>query len=138
MSQLLYPLALGSGRPRTAVRLSAATLLLSGAGMLIVGLCFPARAGTIAVSAVWVAVYALLLIWGVRYLRRQWAIRGGDLARTLLLPFAGTGVLVLVVEVSRLVIGDVNSWLQVEIVVAALGLTYAGLFLPAWRGRVAA
>lgn len=137
MSQLLYPLTLGSGRPRTAVRLSAATLLLSGAGMLIVGLCFPARAGTIAVSAVWVAVYALLLIWGIRYLRRQLAIRGGDLARTLLLPFAGTGVLVSVVEVSRLVIGDVNSWLQVEVVAVALGLTYAGLFLPAWR-RVAA
>jgi O-antigen/teichoic acid export membrane protein len=137
MSQLLYPLALGSGRPRTAVRLSAATLLLSGAGMVIVGLCFPARAGTIAVSAVWVVVYALLLIWGIRYLRRQWAIRGWDLARTLLLPFAGTGVLVSVVEVSRLVIGDVNSWLQVEVVAAALGLTYAGLLLRAWRGVAA-
>ena len=137
MSQLLYPLALGSGRPRTAVRLSAATLLLSGAGMLIVGLCFTARAGTIAVSAVWVAVYALVLIWGIRYLRRQWDIRGWDLARTLLLPLACTGVLVSVVEVCRLVIGDINSWLQVEVVATALGLTYAGLLLPAWR-RVAA
>jgi O-antigen/teichoic acid export membrane protein len=137
MSQLLYPLALGSGRPRTAVRLSAATLLLSSAGMLIVGLCFPAKTGTIAVSAVWVAVYALLLIWAIPYLRRQWAISGWDLARTLLVPFAGTGVLVSVVAVSRLLVGDVNSWLQVEAVVAALGLTYAGLLLPAWR-RVAA
>jgi O-antigen/teichoic acid export membrane protein len=137
LSQLLYPLALGSGRPRTAVRLSAATLVLSGAGMVIVGLCFPARAGAMAVSAVWVAVYALVLIWGIRYLREQWAIPSWDLARTLLLPFAGTGVLVSVVVVSRLVIGDVNAWLQVEIVAAALGLTYAGLLLPAWR-RVAA
>jgi O-antigen/teichoic acid export membrane protein len=133
MSQLLYPLALGSGRPRIAVRLSATTLLLSVAGMLMVGLCFPARAGTIAVSAVWVAVYAVLLIWAIRYLRRQWAIRGWDLARTLLVPFAGTGVLVSVVVVSRLVIGEVNSWIQVAVVAAALGLTYAGLLLPAWR-----
>jgi predicted transporter len=86
---------------------------------------------------VWVAVYALLLIWAIHYLRRQWAIRGSDLARTLLVPFAGTGVLVSVVAVARLVIGEVNSWVQVEVVAAALGLTYAGLLLPAWR-RVAA
>jgi hypothetical protein len=66
------------------------------------------------------------------------AIRGSDLARAVLLPFAGTGVLVSVVEVSRLVMGDVNSWLQVGVVAAALGLTYAGLLLPAWRRGVAA
>jgi hypothetical protein len=59
-------------------------------------------------------------------------------ARAVLLPFAGTGVLVSVVEVSRLVMGDVNSWLQVGVVAAALGLTYAGLLLPAWRRGVAA
>jgi hypothetical protein len=66
------------------------------------------------------------------------AIRGSDLARAVLLPFAGTGVLVSVVEVSRLVMGDVNSWLQVGVVAAALGLAYAGLLLPAWRRGVAA
>jgi O-antigen/teichoic acid export membrane protein len=129
MSQLLYPLMLGSGRPQTAARLSAATLLLAGAGMLFVGLRFPAIAGIIAISTVWLAVYALLLIWGVRYLRRQWDIRCGDLARTLVLPFANIGVLVSIVEASHLVIGDGNSWLQVGVVVAALALTYAGLLL---------
>ena len=61
-----------------------------------------------------------------------------SVARAVLLPFAGTGVLVSVVEVSRLVMGDVNSWLQVGVVAAALGLTYAGLLLPAWRRGVAA
>jgi O-antigen/teichoic acid export membrane protein len=135
MSQLLYPLILGSGRPQTAARLSAATLLLAGAGILFVGLRFPARAGIIAISAVWLAVYALLLIWGVRYLRRQWDIPGGDLARTLVLPFASTGVLVSIVEAARLVMGDGNSWLQVAVVVAALALTYAGLVLSS-RQRV--
>jgi hypothetical protein len=66
------------------------------------------------------------------------AIRGSDLARAVLLPFAGRGVLVSVVEVFRLVMGDVNSWLQVGVVAAALRLTYAGLLLPAWRRGVAA
>jgi hypothetical protein len=61
-----------------------------------------------------------------------------SVARAVLLPFAGTGVLVSVVEVSRLVMGNVNSWLQVGVVAAALGLTYSGLLLPAWRRGVAA
>jgi hypothetical protein len=38
-----------------------------------------------------------------------------SVARAVLLPFAGTGVLVSVVEVSRLVMGDANSWLQVGV-----------------------
>jgi O-antigen/teichoic acid export membrane protein len=132
MSQLMYPLVLATGRPRTAVRLSAATLLLSSAGMLIVGCALPSGTGIIGISVVWLTVYPLLLIWSVRFLRRHWNIRAGDLARTLLPAFVSTAVLVSIVELARLVlarlvVGDGNPWLRIAVVTAAVVLTYVGL-----------
>jgi O-antigen/teichoic acid export membrane protein len=128
-SQLLYPVALGSGHPKTAARLSAVTFLLLSAGILFVGFRFPAGTGIIAVSAVWLTVYPLLLVWGARYLKRHWDIRAGDLARTFLAPFVGTGLLVCAVEVARLLIGRGGPWLEIGLVLTAATLTYAGLFL---------
>ncbi|HXS27616.1 MAG TPA: oligosaccharide flippase family protein [Steroidobacteraceae bacterium] len=133
LSQLLYPLALGTGHPKTALRLSAATLLLLGLGMLGAGIGFRAPSGIVAIATVWLAVYPLLLLWEIRYLRRRWDIRAAELARTLAPPLAGTIALVAVVEIARLVLGsrlegaDVG-W-QVAVVATAAVLTYAGLFL---------
>jgi O-antigen/teichoic acid export membrane protein len=128
ITQLLYPLVLGSGRPHTAVRLSAATLFLSTAGMLIVGVVFPARTGIVAMSVAWLAVYPLLLVWAVRYLRRNWDLRARRIARSLLMPLASAGALVLIVAIARLAVANPDPWLQLGVVVAALALTYAGLF----------
>jgi O-antigen/teichoic acid export membrane protein len=93
VAQLAYPLLLGSGRPQMAVRLSAATLLLLGAGMLLVGFTIPATSGTVAMSTVWLAVYPLLLIWQSRYLQRHWNISARDLIRANALTSGPQGTL---------------------------------------------
>jgi O-antigen/teichoic acid export membrane protein len=144
MSQLLYPLLLGSGRPKVAARLSAATVLLLCAGFVFVGFTFSARSGIVGMSAVWLAVYPLLLIWEALYLRRHWDIQLGSLVQALLPPVVATGLLVSMVEVARVLIGSPEPWLQIGLVLTALTLTYAGLFLharqplPAARRRLAA
>ena len=129
LSQLLYPVLLGSGRPRVAARLSAATVLVLCAGFVFVGFRFPAPAGIVGMSAVWLAVYPLLLIWEVRYLRRHWDIRPWGLAQALLAPLLATGLLVLMVELVRALIASREPWLQLAVVLAALALTYGGLLL---------
>lgn len=131
LSQLLYPLALGSGQPKTAMRLAAVTLLLLGAGMLIAGFAFPARGGVVAIATVWLAIYPLLLVWEVGYVRRRWDIRARELARTLLPPVAATLALAVVVILVRLALGGAEAGIQVAVVGAAVALTYAGLFLEA-------
>ena len=131
ISQLLYPLTLGSGHPKIALRLAAVTLLLLSAGMLVVGVSFPARTGIVAIATVWLAVYPLLLLWGAHYLRRRWGIRAAELARTLVPPLVATLALVAVVKIARLVLGEVGAGLQTAVVATAAALTYAGLALEA-------
>ena len=138
VSQLLFPLMIGSGQPGAAARLSAMTLLLLGTGILAAGMSFPARTGIVAVSAVWLGVYPLLLAWGLRYLRRRWDIRARELARPFAAPLLGTGGMVFGVELARQVAGGTNPTVQVGIVLAATVLTYAGLFLQARGPRRAA
>jgi O-antigen/teichoic acid export membrane protein len=130
-SQLLSPVMMGSGRPGTAARLSAMTLLLLSAGILVAGFSFPAQTGIIAVSAVWLGVYPLLLVWGTRYLRRHWDMRAGDLARAFIVPFIGIGAMVSIAEAARLLVGSSDPKIQIGIVLAVTALAYAGLFLHA-------
>jgi O-antigen/teichoic acid export membrane protein len=127
--QLLYPLMLGSGRPGSAVRLSATTLLLLSAGVVAVGFTFPAGNGIIAVSTLWLAIYPLLLAWGVRYLRRNWDIRGGELARAFIVPAVAVGILVAVVEMVCLLPGGGEPKIRIGVVAVAAALAYAGLFV---------
>lgn len=136
-SQLLFPLLIGSGRPAAAARLSAVTLLLLTAGILVAGFSFPAATGIVAVSAVWFGVYPILLIWGTRYLRQHWDISTGDLAQAFIVPLASITAMVLVVEVADLLVGSVNSAIRIGIVVAVMALTYAGLILHARRESAA-
>lgn len=77
--QLAYPLLFASGRPQLAVRLSATTLLLLSAGMLLAGFTIPAAGGIVGISAVWLVVPPLLLLWQLHYLRRHWNIGARDL-----------------------------------------------------------
>lgn len=131
MSQLLYPLLLGSGRPKVAARLSAATVFLLVAGFVFVGFEFPARAGIVGMSAVWLAIYPVLLIWEAGYLRRHWDIRPGSLVRAMLAPLLAAVLLVSMVEVVRLFVGDADPWLQLGVILTAVALTYGALFLHA-------
>ena len=130
-AQLLYPLMMGAGRPGAAARLSATTLLLLTAGILIAGISFPAQTGIVAVSAVWLAVYPLLLVWAIRYLWRQWDIRAAEIARGFVAPSLGIGALILSVELVRLVAASNDPRIELGIVLAATMLTYCGLFLHA-------
>jgi O-antigen/teichoic acid export membrane protein len=132
-SQLLYPVLIGSGRPGAAAGLSATTLTLLGAGILAAGFNLPAQQGIVAMSAVWLGVYPLLLIWGALYLRRRWDLRARDLAQAVFAPFVGVCVLVSIVQGARLLPGAAAPWTRVGIVVAATSLIYAGLFLHARR-----
>jgi O-antigen/teichoic acid export membrane protein len=133
---LLLPVMMGSGRPGTAARLSAATLVLLGGGILIGGVNLPAPTGIVAVSAVWLVVYALLLLWGAAYLRRHWDIEVATLARAFMAPVAGIGALALAALAARLLLGNSDPRLQLGVVIAATALAYAGLFLHARARRV--
>ncbi|MHB1871473.1 MAG: oligosaccharide flippase family protein [Steroidobacteraceae bacterium] len=128
LAQLIYPLLLGSGRPKTAMRLSAVTLLLLSAGFALVGFSFSARTGIVGFALVWLTVYPLLLLWETRYLHRHWAIGPGRLARALAAPLIATGLLVTAVELARRLIGG-GPWLQLALVLTAAALTYGGIFL---------
>ncbi len=128
-SQLLYPFAIAIGLPALAARFSAVTLLLLITGILLAGLHFPAPAGLVAVSAVWVAIYPFLLLWEVHYLRRHWNIRARALARTFILPSIGAVALTGIVAAARLLARGSDVRVQLGIVLAAVALTYAGLFL---------
>jgi O-antigen/teichoic acid export membrane protein len=131
-SQLLTPLMLAAGRPGTAANLAAATLSLLTAGIAIVGLTFDAGPGIVAVAAVWLGVYPLLLVWGAVYLRRHWDIRTGELAQAFVAPLIAAGAMASVVKIAQALAGG-GPVVQVGVVVAAVALTYAGLFLNAKR-----
>ena len=133
--QLLATMMMGGGRPGTVARLSAMTLLLLSTSILVVGCVFQARLGLVAVSAVWLAVYPLLLGWGVFALRRTWQIGIRPLAEAVALPLAGVAIMVAVVEIMRRVIGA-GAVPQIALVVLATAMTYAGLFLYS-RNRAA-
>ncbi|MDB5393124.1 MAG: lipopolysaccharide biosynthesis protein, partial [Rhodospirillales bacterium] len=127
-SQLLSPVMMASGGPGTAAKLSATTLLLLSIGILIAGISFDAQSGIVAVSAVWLGVYPLLLVWGCVYLRQHWGIRVGELAPAFAAPLTGIGAMVAFVEVLRPLTGS-DPAIRIGVVLAAVGLTYAGLFL---------
>lgn len=131
-AQLLFPVMIGSGRPEMAARLSALTLLLLSTGILAAGYSFQARAGLVAVSAIWLGVYPLLLGWGILYLRRHWGIRAGELAKAFVAPTIGVGAMALSVEMTRLLVGHEDPRTQIGIVLVATLLTYAGLLLHPW------
>jgi O-antigen/teichoic acid export membrane protein len=126
-SQLLTPVMMASGGPGTAAKLSGATLLLLSIGIVAAGITFDAQSGIVAVSAVWLAVYPLLLVWGSIYLRRHWDMRVQDLVPAFAAPLIGIGAMVAIVEgLQPLASG--NPALRIGIVVTAMALTYAGLF----------
>lgn len=116
LSQLAYPVLFGSGRPHLAVRLSATTLLLLSGGMIIVGLNVRAAHGIVAMSAVWLAVPPLLLLWQAQHLRRYWHVRAADLLRAVAGPMAAVVILICVVEAARYLFGTGSPALQVAII----------------------
>lgn len=136
-AMLLSTVMIGSGRPGTAARLSATTLLLLAGSILLAGFSLPARSGLVAVAAIWLGLYPLVLFWGARYLRRHWAVRVRDLARAFAAPLAGIVVMVLIVAAARLLAPAAGPRVQVGLAVLATGLVYAGLLLRQ-RGRRAA
>jgi O-antigen/teichoic acid export membrane protein len=131
-SQLLTPLLLASGRPGQAAKLAAATLTLLGGLILAAGLAVHGPDGLVAVSAAWLAIYPLLLGWGVFYLYRNWQIRPVTLLAPFLAPVSAILFMgVFVLGLSRF------GWARpplahIALVLAATGLAYAGLF---WRAR---
>jgi len=135
MSQLMSPVLLGSGRARTAAGLSAVTLLLLSGGFAIVGFTLPAGTGIIAIAAIWVAVYPLLLVWAVHYLRRHWSIHAVKLARALGVPLAAGGILAAVVELARMWTAGSGPRVQMAVILAAAAMTYGGLYLRSRQQR---
>jgi O-antigen/teichoic acid export membrane protein len=132
-SQLLTPVLLSTGRPGTAARLSAVTLILLGGMILAIGNLVHGPAGLVAVSCAWAAIYPLLLVWGASYLYREWQIAPPTLIIPLLAPALS------VIFMAAVVFGlSRYRWAQaplphIGIVAAAAGLAYAGLF---WQARM--
>jgi O-antigen/teichoic acid export membrane protein len=129
VSQLAYPVMFASGRPQLSVRLSVTTLLLLAAGMLLVGQTVAAPNGLVAMSAVWLVVTPLVLLWQTRYLRRHWGVRVPDLIRASAAPIIAAAMLILVVEAGRRLTGITSPALQVAVIVALALLTCLGLLL---------
>ncbi len=129
LGQLLPTVMLVSGQPGVAARLSAATFLLLTVGIVCVGFTFPATTGIVAVASVWLVTYVPLLAWGILYLRRNWAMRPGRLARALVVPLAAAAMMAAAAEAGRHLIGTSHANLQVGIVCFTLIVTYIGLFL---------
>ncbi|NPD65194.1 oligosaccharide flippase family protein [Lichenicola cladoniae] len=118
---LLSTVMIGSGRPGMAARLSLAALLLLSMGILVAGFACRAQVGIVAVSAVWLAIYPLLLAWGARYLYRDWNVSGSDLWRHFKVPFIAVGMMIPVLAIGRLLIGggDPRLLLALDVVVTA-------------------
>jgi O-antigen/teichoic acid export membrane protein len=131
--QLLTPLMMASGRPGSAAGLSATALVLLTAGIVAVGVAFDPGTGIIAVSGVWLAVYPLLLVWGVFYLKRNWGIAPWELAPGLAAPLAAVAAMLAGVTLINRLIGDVLPAIGLAIAIAATALAYAGLFLRSRR-----
>jgi O-antigen/teichoic acid export membrane protein len=123
VSQLAYPILFATARPQLSVRLSVTILLLLSAGMLLVGKTVPAAHGLAAISAVWLMVPPLLLVWLAFYLRRHWEVKVRDLIRAWGAPMAAVAVLVLVVEAARHFVGIGSPALQVAVVASLALLT---------------
>ncbi len=129
ISQLLSAVMMGTGRPGLAAGLSLTTLLSLSVGILLVGFTLPADKGIIAVAAIWLSIYPLLLLWGARYLRLQGSIPAVELARAFKLPLAGIGIMVVATEVVRHLAGGAASRTQIGVVALMVTLAYGGLFL---------
>jgi O-antigen/teichoic acid export membrane protein len=126
--QLLTPLMLASGRPGTAAGLSAAALLLLTAGIAAAGVAFDPATGIVAVSAVWLCVYPLLLVWGGFYLRRNWGIDAWELAPGLVAPLVAVGAMISGVALLNRLTGNFPPAIRLAIVISAAVLAYGGLF----------
>lgn len=118
---LLSTVMIGSGRPGLAARFSLAALLLLSTGILVAGFACRARLGIVAVSAVWLGIYPLLLAWGIRYLNRDWNVSGGDLWRHFKAPLFDVGMMIAVLAIGRFMLGGGNSilFLTLDSVVTA-------------------
>jgi O-antigen/teichoic acid export membrane protein len=127
--QLLTPLMMASGRPGSAAGLSATALLLLTAGIVAAGVTFDPETGIVAVSAVWLAVYPLLLVWGGFYLRRGWGISIRDLAPGLAAPLIAVAAMVAAVTLINRFIADIPPAIGLGIAVSAMLLAYAALFV---------
>lgn len=135
--QLLYPLALGTGRPGMAVRMSAATLVMLTTGLVGAGMIFNAQQGIIAMALVWLVIYPLMIEWGARFVARSYGIRRDELVKSVLVPLAATAGMIAVVEMIRPLFSRTDLIVQVALVFTTLVCTYAGIFLYSRRSASA-
>ena len=139
MAQILSTALLAAGRPELAARLSAVIFVLLTGGILAVGATLRAPAGLAGAAAVWLCAYPIILTWGARYLRRNWALDVGSLAHALRTPLIGAAIIIATVGMSRILLGPHRPVATVTVAAVMVALTYAGSFAgPArafWRPR---
>ena len=131
-AQLLVPLVIARGRPGVAARVSTTTLVGLVAGLASVGMRSAAPSGIRAAAIVWIAVYAPLLLWTGRYLRREGLLGGRDIGRAFLAPSLGAIALGIGVMLLHAAIGPLDPRLDLGAVLGAAALIYAGL---GWHAR---
>lgn len=125
---LLSTVMIGSGRPGLAARFSLTALLLLSTGIFVAGLTCHARFGIVAVSAVWLGIYPILLAWGARYLYRDWDVSGADLWRHFKAPLVGVGMMIPILAIGRLLLGGHNPILLLTVDGAVTASVYALLY----------
>ena len=134
MAQLLPTVMLVSGQPGLAARSSSIIFATLTVCILATGFSLPAATGIVAVAAAWAVAYLPLLIWGVLYLRRHWGIRLCDMIRAVAVPGLGIAAMGAAIGTSGYLVGSGAPTTRISVVLCAMTLTYAGLFIPA-QGR---
>ncbi len=76
--------------------------------MLLVGFTVSGSSGIAAMSAVWLAVPPVLLVWQAHHLRRLWNIGARDLIGAVRGPIVAVALLAATLEVGGLLIGNGN------------------------------
>ncbi len=125
-SMLFSTVILGLGRPGLVARLSAATLLALGSGIVVIGVALPAQMGVVTVSLLWLGLYPGLLAWQLAYLHRC-GISVASLIGPLRIPLAALGVMILTVELGLHVVRGAGARTELALMAAVTAMTYVGL-----------
>lgn len=127
--ELIYPLSLGTGRPGVALRLSATTLVMLTLGIVAVGLLCDARQGVVAISAVWLAIYPIMILWAASIVLKVYRLDLRALVRPLVPALAATVFVALAIDVAGRILVDAELQARVGFALLALGVAYGALFL---------
>lgn len=132
ITQLVTPVLMSAGRPGTVATLSFTTLSALSGSILVIGFLVRGPLGVVAVSVAWLAIYPLLLVWVLRYLRTDWLVSMTAMLGQLAMPAAAVLLMILFTYAARVLPYGDDNLTQVIVVSILTALAYVGLI---WYGK---